>query len=49
MAKQAVPEGSTSTTAPPPETLEVIKFICKDVWSALYGKQMCVATAPRPC
>ncbi|GAA5828928.1 hypothetical protein JCM3770_003523, partial [Rhodotorula araucariae] len=31
---------SPSPAPPAPDPLEVVKFICKDVWSALYDKQV---------
>ncbi|GAA6012260.1 hypothetical protein JCM10207_002781 [Rhodosporidiobolus poonsookiae] len=35
------PGSSPSQSAPPvPDTLELVKFLCKDVWTALYDKQV---------
>ncbi|KAH8921456.1 hypothetical protein BT69DRAFT_331994 [Atractiella rhizophila] len=31
---------STSKEPPKPEPLEIIKFVCKDLWITLYGKQI---------
>ncbi|CAD6583138.1 MAG: hypothetical protein CYPHOPRED_002244 [Cyphobasidiales sp. Tagirdzhanova-0007] len=36
----AVPTSAHANTSPPLEPLEVVKFVCKDVWTTLYDKQI---------
>ncbi|KAM0754183.1 transport protein particle component [Meredithblackwellia eburnea MCA 4105] len=36
----SAPAPTASSTPPQPDPLEVVKFICKDVWTAMYDKQI---------